>query len=76
MTNNLNFDPGSLPEFHEDPRDLPTFLGLIDRIHPILQNFDALSQGLFSDLIKSRLKGKAREIIEINCQATSWGDIC
>ncbi|XP_037928308.1 GATA zinc finger domain-containing protein 14-like [Teleopsis dalmanni] len=75
----IQFEPikylGNLPEFNGDNRDLQTFLNLIDRIHPILQTYDELSQGLFSDLIKSKLKGKAREIIEINCQATSWNDI-
>lgn len=65
----------SLPEFHGDNRELYTFINLIDRVHPFLQTFDAASQLLFSDVIKSKLKSKAREIIEINYQATAWTDI-
>lgn len=64
-----------LPEFNGDYRDLQTFLNLIERVHPILRAYDELSQYLFCDLIKSKLKGQAREIIEINCQAQSWSDI-
>lgn len=66
---------GNLPEFFGDSRDLQNFTSLIDRVHPELQNYDALSQEVFSDIIKSRLKGRAREIIEINCQAVSWTEI-
>lgn len=64
-----------LPEFSGDYRDLQTFLNLVDRVHPLLRTYDEPSQLLFSDIIKSRLKGKAREIIEINCQAQSWNDV-
>lgn len=64
-----------LPEFNGDYRDLHVFLNLVDRVHPILSAYDEPSQYLFSDIIKSKLKGKAREIIEINCQAQSWADI-
>lgn len=75
----VSIDPlkylGRLPEFNGDYRDLQTFINLIDRIHPILRAYDEPSQLLFSDIIKSRLKGKARETIEINCQARSWADI-
>lgn len=75
----VNFDPlkylSTLPTYDGDLKDLQTFINLIDRVHPILQTYDELSQTIFSDLIKSRLKGKAREIIEINCQAVSWQSI-
>lgn len=64
-----------LPEFNGDHRDLQTFITLVDRVFPLLRTYDEPSQLLFSDMIKSRLKGKAREIIEINCQAQSWNDI-
>uniref|UniRef100_A0A1A9WQ36 Uncharacterized protein n=1 Tax=Glossina brevipalpis TaxID=37001 RepID=A0A1A9WQ36_9MUSC len=50
-------------------------LSITERIHPLLQAYDAPSQYLFADLIKSRLKGKATEAIEINCQAQSWVEI-
>lgn len=65
----------SLPDFYGDSKDLQTFTTLIDRIHPHLQTYDELSQQLFSDIIKSKLKGKARQTIEINCHATSWVQI-
>lgn len=75
----IRIDPlkylGTLPEFSGDYRDLQTFINLIDRVHPILRAYDEPSQYLFSDIIKSKLKGKAREIIEINCQAESWSDV-
>ncbi|XP_059224784.1 uncharacterized protein DDB_G0287625 [Stomoxys calcitrans] len=66
---------GNLPEFSGDYRDLQTFINLIDRVHPILRAYDEPSQYLFSDIIKGRLRGKAREIVEINCQAESWNDV-
>ncbi|XP_061396310.1 uncharacterized protein DDB_G0287625, partial [Musca vetustissima] len=75
----ITIDPlkylGTLPEFTGDYRDLQTFINLIERVHPLLQRYDEPSQYLFSDIIKSKLKGKAREIIEINCQAQSWNEI-
>lgn len=64
-----------LPEFSGDKRDLYTFITLVDRIHPVLQQYDQTSQMFFSDLIKSRLKGKARETMEINFHVQSWTDI-
>lgn len=64
-----------LPEFSGVKRDLYTFVSLIDRIHPVLRQYDELSQLVFSDLIKSRLRGKARETVEINFQAQSWTDV-
>ncbi|KAI8116018.1 hypothetical protein CVS40_11848 [Lucilia cuprina] len=64
-----------IPEFSGDYRDLQTFINLIDRVYPILTVYDEPSQLLFSDIIKSRLTGKAREVIEINCQVQSWTDI-
>ncbi|XP_059217572.1 GATA zinc finger domain-containing protein 14-like [Stomoxys calcitrans] len=41
----------------------------------MLRTYDEISQLLFSDIIKSRLVGKAKEIIEINTQAQSWTTI-
>lgn len=79
QVNRLTINPlkylSSLPEFHGDPRDLQTFTTLIDRIHPHLRTYDETTQLLFSDIIKSKFKGKARQTIEINCHATSWTDI-
>lgn len=65
----------SLPEFYGDKKDLYNFLNLVDRIHPVLTQYDTMSQLVFSDLIKSRLQGKAREVIEINFHVQSWTDI-
>lgn len=62
----------NLPEFHGNTNDLQTFITLVDRIHPHLRTYDQLSQQLFSDMIKSRLKGKARQTIEINYHATTY----
>lgn len=64
-----------LPEFNGDKRDLYNFITLVDRIHPLLRQYDEMSQLVFSDLIKSRFKGKARETIEINFHAQTWTDM-
>jgi hypothetical protein len=75
----LHIDPlkylSKVPEFTGDYRDLQSFCNLIDRIHPILIKYDELSQNIFSDVIKSKLRGKAREIIEINNHVTAWLEI-
>lgn len=75
----ISIDPlkylNRLPDFNGDYRDLLTFTNLIDRVHPLLTVYDEPSQLLFSDIIKSKLTGKAREIIEINCQAQSWTEV-
>lgn len=64
-----------LPEFSGDKRDLYNFITLVDRVYPLLRQYDEMSQLVFSDLIKSRLRGKARETIEINFHAQSWTDL-
>lgn len=64
-----------LPEFDGNPSHLQNFTDLIDRVHPILQTYDELSQLIFSDLIRSKLKGRAREITEINYHARSWTEM-
>lgn len=75
----LTIDPlrylEKLPEFNGDQRELQTFIDLIDRIHPLLQRYDLPSQEIFSDLIKSKLKGRAKEEIEINYHVTTWTDV-
>lgn len=77
--NQIVLDPikylNNIPQFNGNRNDLLTFTRLIDRIHPVLRGYDELSQLLFSDIIKGRLVGKAKEIIEINIQAQSWTDI-
>lgn len=75
----LTIDPlkylGKLPEFSGDYRDLENFINLIDKVHPLLLRYDDISQSIFSDVIKSKLKNKAREIIEINNHITTWPEI-
>lgn len=65
----------TLPEFNGTQHDLYNFITLIDRIHPVLTQYDQMSQLFFSDIIKSRLQGRAREIIEINFHVQSWAEI-
>ena len=71
----ISIDPikflSNIPEFSGDYGDLYTFLKLIDRVQPLLNEYNNISQLTFVDIIKSRLRGKAREIMEINCQVES-----
>ncbi|XP_055851897.1 putative uncharacterized protein DDB_G0282133 [Episyrphus balteatus] len=75
----LNIDPlkyiSKLPDFNGDYRELQNFIDLVDKIHPVLVKYDQLSQSIFSDYLKSKVKGKAREVLEINSHITSWPDI-
>lgn len=75
----IQLDPikylNNLPVYNGSKDDLNTFTKLIDRIHPILVTYDEISQLVFSDIIKSRLVGKAKETIEINTQARAWQEI-
>lgn len=79
-TNNMalqvSLDPvkylNKLPTFNGDRNDLYNFIGLVDRVFPLLAKYDDMSQRIFFDIIKSRLTGKAREVIEINNSVTKW----
>lgn len=75
----LTIDPlkylEKLPEFNGNMNDLQTFVDLIDRIHPLLGTYNQFSQQVFSDIIKSKFKGKAKEAVEINGHVTAWNDI-
>lgn len=75
----IHLDPikylNNLPVFNGNINELHTFTTLIDRVYPLLSSYDELSQLLFSDIIKSRISGKAKEVIEINTQAQSWASI-
>lgn len=64
-----------LPDFSGDRKDLYTFISLVDRINPLLSAYDEPSQLIFFDIIKSKLKGKAKEAIEINFHAQSWEEV-
>lgn len=74
----LNVNPmkylGGLPDFGGHFGELQNFIDLVDRIHPVLTTYDNLSQHIFSDVIRSKFKGRAREIIEINYHLRSWQD--
>lgn len=74
----LNVNPlkylSSLSEFCGNFNELQNFLDLVDRIHPILTTYDNLSQHIFSDVIRSKFRGRAREIVEINYHVRSWTD--
>lgn len=65
----------NIPQFSGEYKDLENFITLIDRIQPILITYDEMSQSICLDIIKSRLNGKAREIIEINNHVKSWIEI-
>lgn len=75
----LSIDPlkylNRLPEFSGDSRELQNFIDLVDKVHPLLARYDDLSQNIFSDIIKSKFHGKAREVMEINNHITSWVQI-
>ncbi|GBP97604.1 Retrovirus-related Pol polyprotein from transposon 297 [Eumeta japonica] len=77
--NQIQLDPvkylNSIPQYNGNRNDLINFTRLIDRIYPVLRTYDELSQLVFSDIIKGRLVGRAKETIEINTQAQSWTDI-
>ncbi|XP_075163007.1 uncharacterized protein LOC142235630 [Haematobia irritans] len=79
LPNQIQLDPikylNTIPQYNGNRNDLTNFTRLIDRIYPMLRTYDELSQLLFSDIIKSRLTGSAKEVIEINTQAQSWTDI-
>ena len=45
---------------------MSTFISLVDGVNPLLGQYDEISQLLFFDLIISKLKGKACEILEID----------
>ncbi|CAD7081542.1 unnamed protein product [Hermetia illucens] len=60
----------NLPELDGKPGDLQTFIALVERVNHMLEAFNEASQLLFCDIIKSKLKGRAKKIIEINYHAT------
>lgn len=64
-----------LPEFSGERKDLYSFISLVEKIIPMLAQYDDPSQLLLIDLIKSKIKGKAKEAIEINFQAQTWPEI-
>lgn len=79
MTQQVTIDPikylSNLPKYDGSRDDLYTFIELVDRVYPLLANYNDISQQIFFDILKSRLIGKAREAIEINNNVNSWGDL-
>lgn len=79
MAQPIQLDPikylNGLTQFNGNKNDLNTFIKLIDRIQPLLTTYDELSQLVFSDIIKSRTVGKAKEVLEINAHVRSWQEI-
>ena len=75
----LSIDPlkfiEQLPNFDGKGEDLFTFLELVEDIIPLLLQYDTSSQNLLLNRIKSKLRGKAREIIEINNHIRTWSEI-
>lgn len=75
----LSIDPlkylERVPEFNGKFGTLQNFINLIERITPLIIQYDEFSKGILSDIIKSKLTGKAREVIEINNHVQSWEDI-
>ena len=75
----INIDPlkylERIPQFSGDYKDLENFVNLIEKVQPVLNKYDELGQSIFFDIIKSRLVGRAREIIEINSHIENWKEI-
>lgn len=75
----LNIEPlkylSRLPELDGSFDRLQNFIDLINRIYPTLQTYNEVSQLVFLDVIKSKLIGKAREVMDINYHVNSWPEI-
>lgn len=75
----LNIDPlkyiERLPDFDGKSEEIFSFLELVEEIIPLILRYDTGSQRLLLNRIKSKLRGKAREIIEINNHVQSWSEI-
>lgn len=55
--------------------DLPIFLANIEDIIPVLNQFNPAGQQMLINTIKSKITGKARQIIEINSHVNTWVEI-
>lgn len=77
--NTVQVDPikylSKLPVYDGDFASLYTFTDLIDRIGPILETYDEMSQRMFLDIIKARLIGHAKDIADINNHLISWNEL-
>lgn len=75
----LSIDPlkfiEQLPDFDGKSEELFTFVELVEDIIPLLLKYDTSSQNVLLNRIKSKLRGKAREMIEINNHVRTWSEI-
>lgn len=55
--------------------DLPIFLANVEDIMPLLTSYNAAGQTMLINIIKSKLIGRARQVIEIHTHLTTWIDI-
>lgn len=75
----LNLDPirylNGLKPYNGNRDELFTFIDLVNRIFPLLTEYEELAQNIFFDIIKSKLEGKAREASQINYRINTWVDL-
>lgn len=64
-----------LPEFSGEANELFNFIDLVDNIIPEIAKYDQPSQVVMLNYLKNKLKGKARQVLEINNYVRTWADI-
>lgn len=55
--------------------DLPIFIKNIEDIIPVLNSYNEAGQTILINTIKSKLVGRARQVIEIHAHLTTWLEI-
>lgn len=58
--------------FDGRPEDLPIFIANIEDIIPVLNSYNAAGQTMLINTIRSKLIGRARQIIEIHTHLNTW----
>ncbi|CAD7078683.1 unnamed protein product [Hermetia illucens] len=64
-----------LPIFDGCRDQLKSFTDMVDVMVPILQDYDTSSQIIVSNIIKSRIVGKAKQILDSSPHITKWEEI-
>lgn len=64
-----------LRPFTGKTEELQHFIGMIDAIAPVIIQYDKLSQQMLIEAIKSKIKGKARLVMNIYPHYRSWEEI-
>lgn len=64
-----------LPEYSGRGDELFTFIELVENIIPLILKYNVDSQTILLNRIKSKLRGKAREVIEINNHVNIWSEM-